>query len=112
MYGSDTGPFQRQEGGIPGCLAGTVANPSTVGRGKGDARGSVFRSLPALPQDEGNWPAIRRWVGRYVCPPLATLSRDVRPEPWGDGIHTAVELWRGTHRVLLGRVAMTVPTRP
>jgi hypothetical protein len=42
----------------------------------------VFRSLSAVPQDEGHWPAIRRWVGPYVCPPLATLSRDVRPESW------------------------------
>ena len=41
----------------------------------------MFRSLPTFPQGEGNWPVIRRWGGPDVCPPLATLSRDVGPEP-------------------------------
>jgi hypothetical protein len=52
LPGPEIGPFQQWDGGIPVCLGTVVANPITVA-GQGEARGSVFSSLPVFPQDDG-----------------------------------------------------------
>ena len=83
--GLEIGPFQQWDGGSPVCLAAVVANPITVA-GQGEARGSVFSSLPAFPQDEGNRP-VRRRVGPHVRPPPRTRpgmsGRDLRGRAGG-----------------------------
>jgi hypothetical protein len=84
-----------------------------TGRSEG-RRGRCSARYPRCRRTRATGPAVRRWVGPYVCSPLATPVPGCQAGTLGgtggrDGIHTAAELRQGTHRVRLGRVAGGCP---